>query len=64
MRAAIVAARWREDMKWASDEAVRRPLWDYPPAARKAVLSERRKRFGIECEYIETLVEDEEDGEW
>jgi hypothetical protein len=38
---------WALVMRGASDEAVRAPLWQYPPEARLAVLHERRRRFGV-----------------
>ncbi|CAD80128.1 gp4a [Streptomyces phage phiBT1] len=37
---------WALVMRGASDEAVRAPLWQYPPEGRRAVLSERARRFG------------------
>ncbi|MFM9629536.1 hypothetical protein ACKI10_18150 [Streptomyces galilaeus] len=44
------------------DSVIRGPLWDFPPLAAKAVLSERRRRFGIEDERIDvTTLSDEED---
>lgn len=30
-----------------SDVVVRRPLWEFPPADRPAVIRERRRRFGM-----------------
>lgn len=46
----------------APDEMIRGPLWDWHPLAAKAVLSERRRRFGIEDERIDpsTLTEDDD----
>ncbi|CAA07128.1 gp4a [Lomovskayavirus C31] len=38
---------WAHTMRTASDDAVKAPLWQYPPEARRAVLSERARRFGI-----------------
>lgn len=38
---------WARVMRGASDEAVRAPLWKYPPEARRAVLSARARRFGV-----------------
>lgn len=38
---------WPLDLRSATDEEVRRPLWEFPPVARKAVIHERRRRFGI-----------------
>lgn len=39
-------------LRLASDEVVQRPLWTFRPHAVKAVLHERRRRFGIEDERI------------
>ena len=47
------ARYWRAAMRLATDKLVRTPLWEYPPVARKAVISERRRRFGLEYEYLE-----------
>lgn len=50
-----MAARWTE-AEWANflrnafDANVRRPLWDFPPLARPAVIHERRVRFGVHDE--------------
>ncbi|QAX94727.1 hypothetical protein HOV12_gp27 [Streptomyces phage Lilbooboo] len=38
---------WARVMRGASDDAVKAPLWQYPPEARRAVLSERARRFGV-----------------
>jgi hypothetical protein len=38
---------WARVMRNASDDAVKAPLWQYPPEARLAVLTERRRRFGV-----------------
>lgn len=38
---------WAFTLKGKSDEFVQRPLWEFPPEARKAVLAERAKRFGV-----------------
>jgi hypothetical protein len=38
---------WAHVMRGASDDAVKAPLWQYPPEARLAVLHERRARFGV-----------------
>ncbi|QAY26952.1 hypothetical protein SEA_SHAWTY_27 [Streptomyces phage Shawty] len=43
----MVAAEWADFMRGTADENVRRPLWEYPPEARLAVLHERRVRFGV-----------------
>lgn len=38
---------YREFLRGASDEYVRRPLWLFEPEQRKAVLRERARRFGV-----------------
>lgn len=38
---------FREFLKGADDEYVRRPLWEFKPEERKAVLSERARRWGV-----------------
>lgn len=44
------------------DSVVIQPLWNFPPADRKAVLHERRRRFGIADERIDvTTLSDDED---
>lgn len=47
----------------APDAMIRDPLWTWHPLAAKAVLSERRRRFGIADERIDpsTLPETEDD---
>ena len=35
---------WARALRGALDETVRFPLWEFPPEARKAVLSERARR--------------------
>ncbi|MGW3724851.1 hypothetical protein [Streptomyces sp. NPDC000851] len=35
------------------DSVIRRPLWEVQPSEVKAVLHERRRRFGIEDERID-----------
>lgn len=47
----------------ATDDMIREPLWTWHPAAAKAVLHERRRRFGIEDERIDptTLTDDDEE---
>lgn len=37
-----------EYLKGEPDEAIRLPLWDYPPHMRKAVIHERKRRFGVD----------------
>lgn len=39
-------------MRDESDETIRRPLWEFPPEQRQAVLHERRRRFKIDDEPI------------
>ncbi|QDH92132.1 hypothetical protein PP629_gp27 [Streptomyces phage Dubu] len=53
---------WRTALANAQDDTVRSGLWNFPPEARKAVLHERRRRFGIEEERIDpaTLTEEED----
>lgn len=41
---------WVKALKGATDETVRAPLWEFPPEARKAVIHERRRRFGVDDE--------------
>lgn len=36
-----------ESLKGATDEYVRRPLWLFPPAERRAILAERARRWGV-----------------
>ncbi|MFE9381758.1 hypothetical protein ACFYMO_00755 [Streptomyces sp. NPDC007025] len=43
----------------APDEMIRGPLWEWHPLAAKAVLHERRRRFGIEEERIDVLTEED-----
>jgi hypothetical protein len=38
---------WRAYLAGTPDEFVRRPLWVFPPASRPAVISERKRRFGV-----------------
>ncbi|WP_432118499.1 hypothetical protein [Streptomyces sp. bgisy032] len=45
----------------APDEYIRDPLWTWHPYAVKAVLSERRRRFGIEDERIDPAALEEDD---
>jgi hypothetical protein len=44
MAGSPVLDHFKEALPFASDEAVALPLWEYAPEARKAVLSERRRR--------------------
>jgi hypothetical protein len=37
----------RETMRGATDEFLRRPLWEFKPIERRAVLAERAKRWGV-----------------
>lgn len=45
-------SQWSGLLRGASDEEIRRPLWEFPPAARPAVQHERRVRFRIDDEPI------------
>jgi hypothetical protein len=36
--------QWRNLMRQAPDEEVRRPLWEFPPEAATAVIAERTAR--------------------
>jgi hypothetical protein len=38
---------WPRALRGALDETVRVPLWSFPPEARKAVIAERKRRFGV-----------------
>ena len=38
---------WARALRGADDETVRRPLWEFPVEAVKAVQHERRRRFGV-----------------
>lgn len=40
----------QEYLRRAPDDVIRSPLWGFPPQARKDVLHERRRRFGIDDE--------------
>lgn len=42
--AALVLA---ESLRGATDEYLRRPLWEIPPAERRAFLAERAHRWGV-----------------
>jgi hypothetical protein len=37
----------REQMRGATDDFLRRPLWLFDPAERRAVLAERARRWGV-----------------
>lgn len=41
---------WARALRETDDETVKRPLWEFPPDARLAVLHERRVRFGVPTE--------------
>lgn len=43
---------WARAFQGASDETVRRPLWEFPPEARAAQMHERRRRFKFDDEPI------------
>jgi hypothetical protein len=36
----------RETLRWAADEYVSRPLWEFKPEERRAILHERARRWG------------------
>lgn len=38
---------WSRALRNTDDETVKAPLWDFPPEAARAVLRERRVRFGV-----------------
>jgi hypothetical protein len=42
---AVQVRLWEKALRVATDDAIRRPLWEYPPEARDAVKHERRRRF-------------------
>ncbi|MFE4721956.1 hypothetical protein ACFRLW_37265 [Streptomyces sp. NPDC056728] len=58
---ADIAAFTRMAAAEAPDAMIRGPLWEWHPLAAKAVLHERRRRFGIADERIDpsTLTEEE-----
>jgi hypothetical protein len=57
----VAVAPFAPPREWP-DSAISAPLWEHAPADRNAVLSERRRRFGIEDERIDvTTLSDEED---
>lgn len=39
-----------ETLKFADDDYVRIPLWEFPPSHRPAVIHERRTRWGVDDE--------------
>lgn len=41
----VVQRIWTDACRGASDEEIRRPLWEFPPQAVKALKHERRRRF-------------------
>lgn len=47
----------------APDDRIRAPLWTWPPLLVKSVLTQRRRRFGIDDERImpAELTEEDED---
>lgn len=48
MHAEITSAQVRrEQMRGATDEYLRRPLWEIPPGERGAFLAERAARLGL-----------------
>ncbi|MFI9721542.1 hypothetical protein ACIHFE_18125 [Streptomyces sp. NPDC052396] len=40
----------RARLRAVPDEVIRAPLWEWAPHERKAVISERRRRFGVDDE--------------
>jgi hypothetical protein len=38
---------WARALKGAADDTIRRPLWEFPPEASKAVMHERAVRWGV-----------------
>lgn len=45
--ASIIAGIRREQLRRATDSYVLRPLWEFRPEERRAVLAERARRFGV-----------------
>lgn len=41
------ALLWRMTLKDAPDDEIRRPLWEFPQEARRMVLHERARRWGV-----------------
>jgi hypothetical protein len=37
-------------LRWLPDVDIQRPLWEFTPAERPAVIHERRRRFGVDDE--------------
>lgn len=48
--AVAVARYWEMSFRVASDADIRRPLWEFPPAACKALKHERRRRFKFDID--------------
>lgn len=50
----------------APDEEISAPLWTWPPLLVKAVLTQRRRRFGIPDERIDLTTEEDavDDSTW
>jgi hypothetical protein len=48
--AEVIARNWATYLRRTSDENVRRPLWDWPPSAVRAVKHERRRRFQFDID--------------
>lgn len=45
-------AAFADALKVLPDIDVRRPLWEFPPYQRQAVIHERRVRFGIDDDEV------------
>lgn len=43
-----MGAELRARLRAVSDDVIRSPLWEWEPRERKAVISERRRRFGVD----------------
>lgn len=41
-------ALFRTWLRDQSDDVIRSPLWEWAPAERKPLISERRRRFGVD----------------
>lgn len=53
MRAPALPDEWTETaLRFASDDYVKQPLWQFPPRVRPMILAERRKRFGAPDDEI------------
>lgn len=45
-----MGAEVRARLRALPDDVIRSPLWEFAPLERKAVISERRRRFGVNDE--------------